>query len=284
MRAWPLLLLALATQQAFAAPATPTRCASGTAGGQAYRWCSFTPKSPRPRTVAYYLHGNGGSEKDSPLPGIAELEAKVKAKGGALPTIITISFGPTWFLGTHGGVYSPGLLPALTEAGRQVEGALGIPANPERWVLGESMGGFNALQLYFHRPKDFTRVVAYCPAVLPFSPFAPQGTVDAFLARHAPYVVAKLVNKWRDKLASAYPSQKIWEAHDPLLLAAKAPATPLFMGAQGRDAFAFHEASQKLEQTLRSAGAKITWQFLPAAAHCEYSAGALDSLANFLAR
>lgn len=278
-------LLLFFVTPSYAAEVSSQRCGSGSAAGQSYRWCAHLPAQPRAGTVLFYLHGNGGSEEAWNVPPHVELEKRVLAKGKKFPVVVTISFGATWFLNEGAGARNGSLLEAFVEAAKKTETALSLPDVENRWLMGESMGGFNSLQLYFKRPTEFSRVVSYCPALLNFSPFAGRAEVEAYIARHSPYVIRKLVEKWRDKMKGEYPTASAWGAHSPLALAAlKSVNTPLFLGADGKDAFGFQEATISLKDTLRRKKAKVEWHFFGSGAHCDYDEPALDALAGFLSQ
>jgi len=264
--------------------AAPTeKCASGDAGGQSFRWCARLPADPRPGTVLFYLHGNGGDERGWNVPSHDLLERSIEAKGKKVPVVVTISFGATWFLSDTEGFRRSSLLAAYVEATQKVEKSLNLSALKERWLMGESMGGFNALQLYFKRPALFSRVVSYCPAVLNFSPFAPRSEVEAYISRHEPYVIRKLVEKWRDKMRNEYSTPAAWVAHDPRALDKPQNDPKLFMGANGRDVFGFQEGTEVVRKKLQQQKAKLEWQFVDAGGHCDYDDRTMTALAAFLA-
>jgi pimeloyl-ACP methyl ester carboxylesterase len=277
------LLLWLSVFHSLTVASSTEKCASGDAGGHSFRWCARLPADPRPGTLLFYLHGNGGDERSWDAPSHDLLERTIEAKGKKLPVVITISFGATWFLSDTNGFRRPSLLAAYAEAIQKVEKSLNLPAVKERWLMGESMGGFNSLQLYFKRPALFSRVVSYCPAVLNFSPFAPRSEVEAYISRHEPYVIRKLVEKWRDKMQTEYSSPAAWVAHDPRALDKPQREPRLFLGANGRDAFGFQEGTEVIRKKLQQQKAKLEWHYVNAGGHCEYDDITTAALAAFLA-
>lgn len=276
------LLLALTLPLSALASEAGQTCSSSSAGGYSFRWCARIPTDPRPGTVLFYLHGNGGNEEAWNTSVHDSLEKIIAGKGKKLPIVITISFGSTWFLSELGGFRGRSLLDAFVEATQKTENALRLSVK-ERWLMGESMGGFNSLQVYFKRPALFSRVVSYCPAALNFSPYAPREEVEAYIARHQPYVIRKLVEKWRDKMQDEYPSPAAWAAHDPRALDKPKNDPKLFLGADGRDAFGFQEATEVIGKKLRQQRAKIEWHFNGAGGHCDYDQATLEALAAFFA-
>lgn len=236
-----------------------------------YKWCANLGSA---KTVLYYMHGNGGNEQSWASPDHQVLE---NAWGKDAPTIVTVSFGPTWFLtDSLQSTFIQKVIPTI-------ESELRLRPS-ERVLMGESMGGFNALQVYLKSPQMFSRFVVGCPAVLNFSPYASNTEVDSFVARHTPYVVPKLVYKWRDKLRSTFSSERDWAQHDPLRLAGLVTSAQpdLFMFDDGQDSFGFQEASTLIQARLKQRGAAVEYHHVPAGGHCQIDPQAQAAMAKFL--
>jgi hypothetical protein len=161
-----LLAIALFSSGAAAAPACgklPTK--AGIVG-----YCiDATDRSKNP-DILYYLHGAfpAGTldpEKAGVVPENDLLKFWVLAHVER-PTIVTISWGPTWVL------KDDKLAAFEHEIVPQLEAMLTQKAEGRRMVLGSSMGGLNAFLAWTAMPHLFQAAAFQCPAFTPFSPFA----------------------------------------------------------------------------------------------------------------
>lgn len=136
------------------------------------------------KDVVYYLHGGNSNAQSLFNPFNEALRAEWKRLGVAAPRMISISLGPIWLLmpttsSPHSGkleLVLDGILPML-------ERELFDGNVHRRFLIGSSMGGFNALQLMTADPSRFDRVALVAPAVLPLSPFATEAEIKDFVQR-----------------------------------------------------------------------------------------------------
>ena len=276
-----LILAILLAPQAFGA----VDCQTGSAGRNSYEACIYTSEGSTSRDVIYYLHGNGGhagiwGERED----FRKIEQIWKTLGKPAPTVIGISFGKTWFMSDVGGWWAKSYLESFTsEAMPQVEARLGH-AVASRIVFGESMGGFNTSQLYLKAAQLFVRAAIVCPAIPGISPQAGYDEVEAYIARHQPYVNRKLVEKWQGKMGDAFPSEEVWSRHDPLSLArAKGPdSIPVYLMSEVQDPFAFFEGASAFREVLKERRVPHYWERIPNATHCTQTPESLERLAKFL--
>ena len=232
-----------------------------------YKWCA---RPGRAVGVIYFLHGYGGNETEWDTPDHRRLE---KIWGERTPTIVSISNGTLFFFSERS------VARLVSEVIPAIESKLNIRAMP-RLLYGQSMGGFNAIEALMHAPTFFTRIAAACPALMPFAPQASDSELDAFIARHQPYVDERLVYKWRDKLQGFYPTAADWRRNDPFSI--RAATTPVFVYANGNDVFGFQEGAEKLRAHLVQVGEPVEFRLLPASAHCATDSETLRALADFL--
>jgi len=86
-----------------------------------------------------------------------------------VPTVISVSFGPVWLLAEKNGSPYSGLLNAFTEKVMpMLEAQLG-GLHGRRLIVGESMGGFNTLQVAL-KTRLFAKAAALCAPMAGVSP------------------------------------------------------------------------------------------------------------------
>ena len=161
-----LLMFALLSGSAAAAPACgklPTK--AGVVG-----YCVNETDRTKNPDILYYLHGAFPAgipdpEKASIAPGNDLLTLWEQAHVER-PTIVSISWGPTWVL------KDDKLAAFESEIVPQLEALLTPAAGGHRMVLGASMGGLNAFHAWTRMPHLFQAAAFQCPAFTPFSPFA----------------------------------------------------------------------------------------------------------------
>ncbi len=248
-----------------------------------YEWCVDYPENRTNPDVLYYFHGIGRSAHDWRDSGDNKaIQAEWQKMKVAAPTVITISFGNAWLLSDLGSFLRPALYPTIiNEIMPKLEQMIG-GVRGRRMIKGESMGGFNASQLYLKSGQGFDRVAILCPAITTLSPFIPRAQVERQLARSQGVINKNLVFAFQFWAFQTFPSQAIWNAHDPLLmvrqLISSAPA--LYISAGKRDEFGFYEGTAKFAARARARGAKVTWHSYPGG-HCSATDSA--AVARFLA-
>lgn len=208
--------------------------------------------------VLYYFHG-------AFPPGTADPEKAGLAPENDLlkfwqianlerPTIITLSWGPTWVL------KDDKLTAFESEVVPQLEARLTSPGAGRRMVLGTSMGGLNAFLAWTRMPQSFQAAAFQCPAFTPFSPFA--NGVEKLLrageiAGESARGVVKQIKETPDRFESLdlfseifgpyFSSTEEWRAHQPPLamtsLAGRALA-PAYLVHNAQDQFGFDGAPE----------------------------------------
>ncbi len=247
-----------------------------------YDWCIDYDERGRNPDVLYYLHGVGRTPSDwqSNSENIA-IQKEWQKRQVAPPTVISVSFGRAWLFSDLAGFFRPAYYPSFVNViMRTMEAKIG-GVRGRRLLKGESMGGFNASQLYLKSGQYFDRVALVCPAIPTIGPFASSEESDAFVARNLGFVDWKLIFGFKFWTFQAFPSQEIWAMHNPLVLAKRLNrhSPPLYVSAGLRDEFGFFEGAAKLVKIARARGVKVTWVPLPVG-HC---ANDPKTLAEFLA-
>jgi len=135
--------------------------------------------------------------------------------------------------------------------------------------MGESMGGFNASQLYFRNQSMFTKAALICGAMATVSPHASDAEVDAYIERTgaSPLQVFIALSLAR----SYFPTEADWQKHSPVNLASQfltPDSIPIYMSNGLKDKFGFHEGNLAFVQIALNLGSNISYDFAPNAGHC----------------
>jgi hypothetical protein len=228
--------------------------------------------------IVYHHHGRKLDETiwndDTYFTGM--LQAHWQAADVLPPTVITVSYGPTWLLTPKGTQEDSGLLDDFMARLPAIEAQVGRPRR--RMLLGESMGGLNVLVAGLSHPAQFAKVAALCPGVYVDTPFSALGTIRASMERTGadPKIVFGV---WR--MARKYVADEAeWRRVSPLHLAAQAgPDAPeLYLSCGLYDAYGNYEGTERLAKLARQRGVRTEWHPLYGG-HC---ASDVSSLADFL--
>lgn len=280
-----LLLVTLALFFPSAAPAATLTQECGGSSWSGYHWCVHRDPSSSSKRTVVYLHGNGGSERSWPADDNTRLQELLNKSPEGAPAIITLSLGGAWFLNEEGGTFSRSNLETLLEkALPEAEAKLGFSPSP-RVLVGKSMGGFNATQLFAKAPAGtFSAAAILCPAQPPLTPFATRAEMETFIQARRTYIRPDLVEKWTERFRQAYSTPALWKKHDPLELAAgmAASKTPLFLQADDQDVFGFYPNAEKFHQALKAKGANVQWHVTVGGQHCQLNEPMIGELAKFL--
>lgn len=229
----------------------------------------------------YHLHGRKLEETiwNDPSYMTAMIQGAWQQMGQRPPTVVTLSYGPVWLLTPKGKAEASGLLEQIRTDMAAIEARHGRPAR--RMLLGESMGGLNALILGLSQPEHYAKVAALCPGVYVDSPFAPPSQLMAALERTGtdPKIGFGVV-----RLARQYvTSDAEWQRISPLALIendlpASSPRPQLYISNGLYDRYGNFEGSQRLTERARARGWPIEWHPIYGG-HC---ASDIASLARFL--
>jgi enterochelin esterase-like enzyme len=151
---------------------TPASQQCGTDGPLHY--CIYRDRRGSNGDVLYHMHGRNLDERiwndDTYFTAMLQHEWQ---QGQALPpTVVTLSYGPSWLLTPRGRKADSGLLNDLMARLPVIEARVGRPRR--RLLMGESMGGLNVLIAGLSYPDRFARVAALCPGVYATSPSHPS--------------------------------------------------------------------------------------------------------------
>ena len=228
--------------------------------------------------VLYHLHGRNLDEQvwNDDTYFTALIQSEWQHTGILPPTVVTISYGPTWLLAPRGEKPGSGLLEAFMADIAEIESTIAEP--DRRLLLGESMGGLNVLVAGLTYPDRFAKVASLCPGVYADSPFASFDSIRAAAERTGanPKIAFGVWLLARRYLAN----EAEWKKFSPLELIAKADARypALYLSNGLYDSYGNFEGTQKLASMAEDRGVQTEWRPMYGG-HCAVDA---TSLAAFL--
>lgn len=270
---WTQLTRPWGNQAVVFQPAVQACTASG-----ALRYCVYRAPQGTNGDVLYHLHGRGLDERiwNDETYLTALLQAQWQDRGALPPTVVTLSYGPTWLLTPKGERPESGLLDDLMGRLPEIEAKTGAPRR--RLLMGESMGGLNVLIAGLSEPASFSKIAALCPGVYVDSPFDSLTTMRAAIERTGANPKMAF-GVWM--LARKYIADEAeWRRISPLSLIERAgPGFPALYLSNGLyDAYGNYEGSRLLAQRAAMRGMRTDWRPLYGG-HCATDVG---SLARFL--
>jgi pimeloyl-ACP methyl ester carboxylesterase len=242
------------------------------------RYCVYRAVGGVNGDIVYHLHGRGLDERiwndDTYLT--AMLQARWQAAGAPPPTVVTLSYGPSWLLTPKGRMSDSGLLDDMMRRLPAIEAKVGSPRR--RMLLGESMGGLNVLIAGLSYPDKFAKVAALCPGVYVDSPFAKLSTLVAAAQRTG--ANPKIAFGIRAMAMTYAADDAEWRRVSPLELIKRArPDYPaLYLSCGLYDNYGNFEGSEQLAGMARQRGVQTEWRPLYGG-HCVTDA---SSVGDFL--
>jgi len=211
--------------------------------GRNFKYCISTTPTDRPTEVLYYFHGLLGDEKQ-----FFKDKRALKAReiwGQKSPTIITISYGPEWLLVKKNSRPNSGLLKHFQEkALPYIESKLNFKPT-KRYLVGASMGGANALSLYFDNPKLFDKYAALCPAIMGIGPFVSKEERKKYVSLTGAKML--YVQLARFLMWLYFPTNDLFNKENPLSRVSELnPNSPnLYLSCGRQDQFGFFYGTSK---------------------------------------
>jgi S-formylglutathione hydrolase FrmB len=251
-----------------AAPAVDVNCYQSTTTGFWYHYCVHKAEASTSQDVIYYFHGIRGSEYEwESSPYFSQIYT---LWGNAAPIVVSVSYGSTWLLAERNGSRYSGLYENfVTVALPSIESSRNIhPAH--RMLMGLSMGGFNAAQVYLKNPELFTKVGLACPAITTVGPYSDADAIGNYTART--HALSSYVNNALYLSSEYFPNATAWSEADPIALA-NARLTPnypaLYVSGGLQDEYGFFEGAAQFATIASSHGVSATWVPLPGR-HCTF--------------
>ncbi|MES2856127.1 MAG: alpha/beta hydrolase-fold protein [Bdellovibrionota bacterium] len=259
-------------------------CASDAVYGVPFKYCIDEEKGVSTKDVLLFFHGMGGSEKTWLQDRHQALRGALK-QAGRLPKVITFSFGPNWLLTNVPAENRPALLPffmmhILPHLEKKVGGVTG-----NRLLVGESMGGLNAATVSLTSPQKFKKVALLCPGIFTVGPYSTNDEIEAYIARHQPYIQRQLIEQVLAWALNEFPTDELYQQHNVIAWAARTTSgfPPYIITASTRDEFGVFEGAEAFVNVLRSRGQKPVWVPILDLPHCHPTADSIGQVARFLA-
>jgi pimeloyl-ACP methyl ester carboxylesterase len=262
------------------------------------RMCVYNTIDSTSTDVIYYLHGRGGraeSWADSDARSWPEkLRKEWQAMGAQAPKVVTISFGPMWLLADKNPSRLSGLLEVMVDRVLPVTEQYIGGTKGRRMILGDSMGGFNSIQLAL-KTDLFERAAILCaPMASGVDAFSPQPEIEAWIRKSAAFAyygesksqpIFQSVSEMLFAVQQVWQNRANWQSADPLKLAATVDksSAPLemYVNAGFYDRFALYEGNLEFVKILLGRkGVSVEWH--PEwGDHCTID---IPSLARFLVK
>ncbi|MNK08050.1 putative esterase [compost metagenome] len=232
------------------------------------KYCITKPEKTNSPDIIYFLHGLNGSERswfrDVDKVSLQALWIAKKYK----PTIISVSLGPQWLI-IQTPEY-PVLDLFMKDIFPRLEKKTGGLKNGRRILIGQSMGGFNGVQLAMNNPDYFSKVALWCPAITTVGPYDSPKAIQDYISRTGanPDRIRLMLRISR----AIFTTEEEWNAHDPIRLIRhfNAPAKPaLFTSIGRRDEFGFQEGSQRFAQFASQKGFSSVFKSV-SGPHCRF--------------
>ena len=254
-------------------------------------YCIHTPSHTRSKNILYYFHGLGGSEStwQEKWYYTSQIRNEWNKMHAEWPTVVSISFGPTWLLAEKNASPYSGLYDVITkQVIPQIEAQLNSKRG-RRILMGESMGGFNTAQLAL-KWNFFSRAAILCAPMSQVSPFSTPEEIQKYVETtsawqyYKDHNVEELLSSVKEAVQlsrAIFPTPTDWSSGDPVALAAHPTNKPELYVTDGYyDRFASFEATEVFNENLRKNRVPLEWHPLWGG-HCTMD---IPSLAKFLVR
>lgn len=246
-----------------------------------FRYCEHETPETDSSVYLYVLHGKDQSEqfwqKGEFYAGL--LQNYLQKTGQKIPKVISISFGPLWLITPKMTDERTGLLETFrNQVFPNIEREIGVPQ--QRFLMGASMGGINALTLVINMPEFFKRVAVMCPPIYEISPFSSTSEILDFMVQSGakPQQMSTALGVGR----VLFKNDEEWKRFSPIdVIKAKATLKglpPLYLSCGEWDEFGNFATVANFAEIATSKGAQVSW-WPNSGDHCAVD---VRSLADFL--
>ena len=262
----------LSLQQAFAVADFATVCRQYKGPNLEAEACVTVPDDWDKKDIVYYLHGSGGSAKEwDQDPYFQDAMRLLQKQNLHRPLVVSISFGKWWVLKDFGNQQHPSLLKAYLQIQQETEGEIFKKSQPiRRFLIGESMGGFNSLLLLAKSNLHFDRAAILCPGFAAIGPYSSQEDVQSYINRNKPWVDEKLIAQVLGLLKMEFPTAELWQTHAPFSIVgnlANRTDTQFYVMGNTQDEYGFGEGANLLQTELTKMNLQVNYEVVPGH-HC----------------
>ena len=273
-----LILLGLVSaREGLAAQAHKEKCTWFT-NHKPYGYCVTKTVGSTNPDILYYMHGAGQNQR-------AWLKHKTmiwkvwEDRGIDAPTVVTFSFGPIWLMAEKNKAKASGLFEFVADKLMpKVEAKLG-GLKGRRLVVGESMGGFNAIQLAMKRPEYFSRIAILCPDITSLQPYSSWKEIKEFMTDTGTGFVHTFWEIVMERIFFAHDGS--WNHAAPLIAGQEllGPQTPpLYVSYGMQDQFGFFPGARAFAELAQSKGVNVQYEAVTGR-HCSFDS---QGVAQFL--
>lgn len=246
--------------------------------GSDWTYCVHTSDLDDLSSTLYVFHGKDQSENfwtdGTTYAGL--LQQYWQRKKIRHPRVVTISFGKVWIVAPPLIKHPKSLLERIhNEVIPTIEKNIGVPRRG-RMLMGNSMGGLNALTYVLHQPESFKKVAILCPPVFPMSPFSSWTQLFTYAMQHGARIDSFLMTVGLGRKLVV--DDKEWKQFSPLhrLETMMPPGHPptLYITGGLRDQYGTFSATEELARKAQNKGFPVYWRPI-SGDHCSIDVSSL---------
>ena len=243
-------------------------------------YCIFKSPQTRADIVLYVFNAMGEDvsfwqERDG-YPAL--LQKYWQEQNRQIPLVISVSFGKSWLATFPESKKSVASFDRLqNEVFPAIEMKVGTPRS--RFLMGQSLGGLNALSTALSMPRYFSRVALLCPPLSKQSPFDGWYKQAKFVLKSG--ATASSVIQSLTFTRSYFANDIQWKNFSPFHRVGEANFTKnqhFYLSAGLNDKWGFYQGTADFMEELKKTGATIHWR-PNSGGHCAVD---IQSLGRFL--
>jgi len=244
------------------------------------KYCIYQVEGSESKDVIYFFHGVFGFEWFWGIRG--KYKAMVQNMlliTKDIPTVVSISFGRAHILTPKNFKRRSGHLEVTAEkAIPYIEKKFKLNVN-KRFIMGDSMGGYNVAELYLNYPHLFNKAAIFCPPITILTPYCSRSELKAYMDRTGALLPLALLTKIIGRVF--FPTLELWHENSVLDFAKKnldSSFPKIYISAATNDQFGFSEGTIIFKDLALERGVDVEFHYITGN-HCETDPA---SIANFL--